>query len=244
MRIRVRVFSLVKEGNTLDEYEDAVGYALQKRRFAIADGATESSFAKPWAQLLVDGFLRKPPSKEPFWKWVRPLQKEWFQGIKWDSLKWYAKEKAQTGAFSTLLGLELFGTRNICWRALAIGDSCMFVFRNGALLSSFPVSETREFNNVPTLVPSISSRGVPKPKLARGACRKNDLIVIATDAISQWILCSHQSRDAVLEQLLSLHTDYDFQSLVGELRSNGRIKNDDTTVMLIEVGRNAMAKFG
>ena len=43
-----RPFRLQKRGNRLDEYEDACAGDATLGRFAIADGATESSFAGQW----------------------------------------------------------------------------------------------------------------------------------------------------------------------------------------------------
>jgi hypothetical protein len=110
---RVQGFDLPKAGNAQDEYEDAVDFSIAARRFAIADGATESSFADRWAHSLVQRFTAGSPFAEiPSWAqfdaWLRPLQREWHHGIPWERLPWYAEEKAQEGAFCTFLGLEFF----------------------------------------------------------------------------------------------------------------------------------------
>jgi hypothetical protein len=55
--IRWRAFALHKDGNRPDEYEDAYAGNPRVGRFAVADGASESSFAALWAKLLVDGFV-------------------------------------------------------------------------------------------------------------------------------------------------------------------------------------------
>ena len=52
----IKVFSCPKSGNSLEEYEDAWAHRQTRTpvgiRVAVADGATESSFAKLWAVLL------------------------------------------------------------------------------------------------------------------------------------------------------------------------------------------------
>ena len=67
MQILVEGFWLPKAGNTEDEYEDALSPKktqgkLERKfpRFAVADGATESSFSGLWAQLLVDSNSHGP----------------------------------------------------------------------------------------------------------------------------------------------------------------------------------------
>ena len=49
-----QAFMLPKAGSSEADYEDA--FALAAGRIAIADGATESSFARAWADALVHGF--------------------------------------------------------------------------------------------------------------------------------------------------------------------------------------------
>ena len=57
-------FGLPKRGHSAEEYEDAFAADPRTGRFAVADGASESSFAALWAQLLVNGFVYadRPPS--------------------------------------------------------------------------------------------------------------------------------------------------------------------------------------
>lgn len=61
MNLSVQVFWLPKGGHSEEDYEDSFAFSIQKRRFAIADGATETSFAKQWAQSLVQAFVSNPP---------------------------------------------------------------------------------------------------------------------------------------------------------------------------------------
>src|SRR6267378_47866 len=51
------VFRLPKAGSTQAEYEDAVAWSRRRGRFAVADGASASAFARLWAQLLVQAYV-------------------------------------------------------------------------------------------------------------------------------------------------------------------------------------------
>ena len=51
------VFRLAKDGSTRAEYEDAIAWSRRRRRFAVADGASASAFARLWAQLLVRAYV-------------------------------------------------------------------------------------------------------------------------------------------------------------------------------------------
>ncbi len=55
--VRWQALHLVKAGNDPSEYEDAFAADADRARFAVADGATEASFAARWARLLVEGFV-------------------------------------------------------------------------------------------------------------------------------------------------------------------------------------------
>lgn len=246
----IQVFSLPKRGNTTDEYEDA--YAYSTHRFAIADGATESSYAEPWARGMVKQFVNTPPkhirvTPVPLEEWISPLQKEWHREVPWDRLPWYAEEKARNGAFSTFLGIEitpaptkfkildLFRTRKgIRWHALAVGDSCFFQVRDGTLTTSFPFEKSEQFNSRPLLICSNPARNKPVWKnirTAEGDCKPEDIFILATDALSQWFLKEHEAGRKPWTALMKIKSANDFADFVDCQRKNG-MRNDDTTLVL------------
>src|SRR3954465_15247462 len=116
MEPQIQAYWVPKLGNSAEEYEDAFAYSAPDGVFAIADGATESSYADRWARDLVDTFVTAPPEvaapKTPFPDWLTPMQQRWRQGIDWDNLPWFAEEKAKSGAFATFLGLTIFDPDN------------------------------------------------------------------------------------------------------------------------------------
>ena len=66
-------FSLPKRRNAPEEYEDAFACDCELGRFALADGASESSFAEVWARLLVEQFVQEPLLELSAWPgWARP----------------------------------------------------------------------------------------------------------------------------------------------------------------------------
>src|SRR5262249_53926449 len=124
MQISSRIFWTPKRGNTHEEYEDAfwppepLDIDSRLLRFAVADGATETSFARSWAQILTRAYCRDQLSEKKIRKHLPQLEQQWHSSIGKASLPWYAEEKLSHGAFATLLGLTVFdGT----WQASAIG---------------------------------------------------------------------------------------------------------------------------
>ena len=75
-----RVFTLAKAGNRSEEFEDAYAADPVTGRFAIADGASESSFAGVWAEMLVKGFVENPGSWSGWLPAGRTAWQQKFQG--------------------------------------------------------------------------------------------------------------------------------------------------------------------
>lgn len=247
----VKVFSLPKRGNTAEEYEDASAHNTY--RFAVADGATESSYAERWAQGLVKAFIDSPPehiraTSVPLEQWLRPLQGEWHKNIPWNRLPWYAEEKARSGAFTAFLGVEitpapsrfriidLFKRRKgISWHAVAVGDSCFFHVRNDTLTKAFPFEKSDQFNSRPLLISSNPNRNQSVWKniqQAEGDCRPDDTFLLMTDALSAWFLKEHEQGSKPWTKLLALQGDDEFAALVEELRQGASMRNDDTTLLI------------
>lgn len=249
----VKAFGIPKAGNSVDEYEDAAAHS--DHRFAIADGATESSFSERWAQELVKQFVAQPPdhirnSKIPMEEWLTPLQKQWHASIPWARLPWYAEEKARGGAFTTFVGVEVmpapsrfrlldfFRRRKATrWYALTVGDSCFFQVRNDALLKSFPFNKSDEFNNRPFLISSNPSRNKSvwsHIKQAEGDCDTGDLFLLMTDAIALWFMKEHEAGKKPWQTLLEINSDKAFTKFVETMRKSAALRNDDTTLLVCQ----------
>jgi hypothetical protein len=249
----VKVFWQPKRGNTAEEYEDASAHSTH--RFAVADGATESSFAERWAQGLVKLFVTTPPDhmrnpKVPLEEWLQPLQKEWHKSIPWERLPWYAEEKARTGAFSAFCGVEITPApsrfrlidifkrrKGTTWHAIAVGDSVFFHIRNNELVKSFPFEKSEQFNSRPMLLSSNPSRNQPVWKniqQAEGELKAGDIFILMTDALGAWFLKEREAGKKPWTELLALNTETEFNQFVHKLRISSSIRNDDTTLLVCQ----------
>ncbi len=263
MEPSVQVFWLPKKGNSTEEYEDAYGCSEETGIFAIADGATESSFSEIWAQVLTRQFvaappLGAPPEPERLKQWLTPLQREWHANINWARLPWYAEEKARTGAFAALLGLKFIAPaaepppsifsrllglfkkppdRSPRWQALAIGDSNMFHVRDNTLIRAFPLERAEQFNSRPMLLgsnPELNNRIWNQFRFLEGDYRPGDMFLMATDALAKWFLERHEAGAKPWTTLTSLKTESDFHQFVQDLREKSQVRNDDTTLMFCQ----------
>lgn len=249
-------FSISKAGNSAAENEDAVfpeqGFGQDGKRnlvpFLVADGATQTSFSGLWARCLVNAFSDTHLSEFAFLQGVKKAQKEWQSSLQNIELPWHAQEKFRQGAFSALTWLEisydpLHPSSAYSWRALAVGDCCLFISRAHSIYLSLPIQHSSEFTNSPVLIPSKDEKmGTIKGKtqMARGALKNGDHVLLSSDALSAWLI-----NQPVEEQILFIKflREVLFQKkierltkFVNTLRRNNKIKNDDTSLVFIELG--------
>jgi hypothetical protein len=243
--IRWRSFALHREGNQPDEYEDAFAGNPRSGRFAVADGASESSFAGLWAKLLAEGFIagRRQPAAD---SWFTPLRRGWAEEVDHLDLDWFAEEKRQLGAFATFLGLSLNKPRageEGRWRALAVGDCCLFQVRDNRLTAAFPLRRSADFNNRPPLLCSRAVGDDPANQLSRarkrvGRWKAGDRFFLMTDALAQWFLRRREEGrrpwQALARRLAGPDTAAGLTAFVGRLRRRGALANDDVTLLVVE----------
>jgi hypothetical protein len=245
VEIYAKEFWLPKRGNTKAEYEDAFHLATDKCRFAVADGATETSFSGIWAKQLVRAFTNRNLSVPLGIEELRPLQIKWQQIVHRRALPWYAEEKASAGAYATFVGLEFSeqksqtGTENT-WRATAAGDSCLVQVRANEILKAFPLAESASFTNCPILLcsaPVFNENGRDLIMAASGSWGCDDIFLLMTDALACWFFKECEQGDRPWNILRDLDTEghISFDELVSDLRSDGRMKNDDVTLVRIDV---------
>jgi hypothetical protein len=252
MNILAEPFWVPKQGNSEEEYEDAVWpperreYEGTCARFAVADGATESSYARRWAEVLVHavGEGRLSPACLP--EGIVPLRADWRQWMAGKSLPWYAEEKARRGAFAALVALELSapeaaGGSEGYWQAAAVGDSCLFHMRGEKVLTRFPMNTAAAFNNRPFLLGSVEAEGeCLADRISRqgGTWARGDVFYLMTDALACWFLQAIEGGGNpwdVLGDLTHHEGTTPFPEWVASLRRQGLIHNDDCTLLSIHI---------
>ena len=242
--LRWRAFRLWKQNNAPEEYEDACAGDPGTGRFAIADGASEASFAAIWAQLLVEQFVADSGKPWRNLDWIGPLRATWGKRVDDMPLPWYAEEKRELGAFATLLGLSIgppTEDRPGAWRAVAIGDCCLFRTRGKSLLQSFPMKRSEEFGNRPRLLAS-RARGLDQLDAEReqvhGRWHSGDCFLLMTDALAQWFLLRTEQEGEPLTEIRGLLAESDpkaaFPGWIDERRAQHGLRNDDVTLAVVD----------
>ena len=248
-------FKLPKAGNSPGECEDDgwLSYPLpiissnrSAANAAVSDGATESAFAREWANILVHTFCRRPPdlpglTKGGLLDWLAPAQEEWHGRIPWERIPWHGEAKARAGAFATLLGLTIASEPNggpaLSWQALAVGDSCLFVIRDDRLRVSFPLEDPVQFGNTPDLAcsnPDNTKDLWDSVRRADGECVSGDSLILASDALACWFLERSAEGQKPWRKLLAMDST-SWVAWVEKQRRAGLMRNDDMTLVVIRV---------
>lgn len=247
MRVLAQAYSLPKEGNSPEEYEDAYWIrqpaeeSAEEFSFAVADGATETSFSGAWAKLLVEAYCSGKFIDTERTSTLTELREKWLGQIGDAPLPWYAEEKLRSGAFSSLLGLTIRHTSSegggmrVDWEAMAIGDSCLFQVRDDTILIAFPLEHSKDFNSRPALLSSNSSDEEEFAEYLithRGTVEPGDTFYLMTDALGCWFLKAFEEGEKPWQ--IRRTSPEDFERWVSKLRQQKVIRNDDVTMLRIE----------
>lgn len=211
-------------------------------RFAVSDGATEAFDSRRWAKDLVATWVtaRLEWSPEVFVQTVKLIGERFTRRINRKTLPWYAAEKAASGSFAAFVGIEL--TADGEWKALAVGDCCMFHERGAELMAAFPLTAPESFNSRPVLIPSLPhaiDAAVGELKTCTGQLETGDRIWLMSDAIACWYLSNHSgaadgasSSNRLLSAVLA--GDAETAALIRNERALGNLRNDDVALLHIE----------
>jgi len=268
MRGSVFSYSAPKLGNSPDECEDAWRIspplpagtdeiAGESVRVSVADGASESLFAARWADQLVDRFssvpLRALQNVTDLLGELDAIGTHWprvmesyaaSRTLSGRPLKWYEERAIGSGAFATLLVVDLCmpasltpGPDNGYWHAVSIGDTCMFQIRDDSLLAAFPGMPSADFGNNPALVGSSHD---DRARLRHHALTHSGPIVqgddffICTDALALWFT-EQVERGYKPWLILRDLQAIGFSRWLDEARRTGGLRNDDVTLIHVDL---------
>lgn len=241
----VQGFQVPKAEASPDSCEDAwafhgTGAPIAPLRLALADGATTASGSGPWARLLVEASVACPfpwtrfPAFLPKLDGLRSRWQTREDGAPSPDRPWFVDAARARGAFATLLRVEV---RRKGWYAEAWGDTCLFHIRAGRLVTAFPYQTPDQFHRTPFLLASRAGHDRdlrPQLRVRGGGLRSGDRLFLATDALACRML-----RHGDWRELASLLSEPDpegaFQAWVEGERREGRLKNDDSTLVEVRI---------
>lgn len=238
-----RVFSIrvAKHGNSIAECEDAVAMDPRRGVLAVADGASSSFGAGEWADTLSKQFVQAPPkplSIGSFAAWLTGARGASPEPAREESDNpngWWSEEGARHGAFSTVVGAAIMtdGDARVA-TVMCIGDSCAFILTGAAgertLRRALPYEDASQFGSHPSLLASMTAQGHDEPTWTTVPTGPGDLVVLASDAVSEWLL-----GDPKRFGLLDGHEPEAIANRLVAERTEGRLVNDDLTIAVLEL---------
>lgn len=259
MRLEYSVFSAHKSDLGPETFEDAYfpvedfsSSLPDPARFAVADGASEALLSGKFADIVVDSFgvsNRSDTDCQTLLKIIYGMWEKWkledylpSREREGRPIKWYEEQGLADGAFCAFLGLNFLCPVDLAsgfWKAIAIGDSCLFHVRDGKLLRSFPLRESSSFDSRPFLISSNPIKNehiLGRVRKIFGTWVRNDIIFLMTDAMALWFIKQHEAGNKPWEILSTFGPKTPksvFSDFVRDLRSCELIRNDDTTLMKI-----------
>jgi hypothetical protein len=245
------VFQRAKDGSSPREWEDGAGFdpgdpaAARRPRALLLDGATDAFDAIRWVGLLVDSFLgsgdvRPTLDRAGIVAWFAQAQREWVDRAPAGFASVFEERKfAEQGSFATLLGCDLdLDGATPTWSAVALGDAVLFHLRDGRLIDTFPPMAAGDFGIDPAGIstqPSQLERMSDGLLFGRGAVSAGDRLLLCTDALAAWALESAAAGTPQWSRLAAISHPVVFDDLVRRELAGRRLKNDDVTLMRIEL---------
>jgi len=230
-----------KRGHDVADCEDH--FSTSGLRFAVADGASDSGYSQVWARMLADSFcgLQTAAASTPaeLDAWLAGCRDEW---RRWagegagGALPWCARETLRNGAFATFVGIAFpHEPDEASWHAVACGDACVFLVRNDALASAFPLDQPDAFDDPPPLVATAARLTSYALQTATGTAEVGDSFYLVTDALARWFLTSIDRGEKPWARLSEVRTAADLDALVSSAREARALRNDDVTLMTVVI---------
>jgi hypothetical protein len=225
---------------------DFAAFDCSRGRFAVADGVGVGWFSGLWAETLVTRFVDVPLVSTDLFegRWWTAETARLFEDRRAPMLKALDAVNRQNaedaGSHSTLLTLQFLRVNAVAGQVqiLAIGDSCAFVAPAvGSSAHAFPFSMPDDFTMFPDTLSSLGQLGWPPTQKQVGVVRVGGSIVLATDAVSEWLL-SWQERGlpslrSAMDEIAALD-DMMWPAYVEEARTRG-MPRDDATALVVQL---------
>jgi hypothetical protein len=246
IRVAPTIVTVSKLGHADSENEDAFGIDMTGGRLVVSDGASSSFASREWARALCDEMLHDSTAIDSiasFGAAVNRAADRWKTSVRpTGDVAWWAQEGLGRGAFATVLAVDVASVdRRERWRAAAVGDTCVVQLRRGTagwgIVTSFPIQIGESFTSYPDLVQTNVSDDVVGLTWAEGQLKSGDVLMLATDAVSEWLL-GQDSRQA--NAMLAEATSDQLAAEFIRLREANEMANDDCTVVRIVADHEAL----
>ena len=241
MKLQYSTFIMPHIGDHYSQCADRFAIGKENHCFAIADGVGASFFPEVWAELVSKDFVDYGESFENNNVLVREeeLITRWNDSVEEKVSNLTAEEKFLIEmsrercdfAACTFVGLSI---DNKQWHCKALGDSYLFVLDKEFNIINYVASQKgHEFDNFPEYFASVHGKNNGTVVSESGDMTNVAYLVLLTDAISDWFIKSDDINKR--NSLITVQNMDAFCSLIDAERANGKMKDDDTTAVIIRV---------
>lgn len=242
--MRINSFITHKRGASVNSIQDSIAIDVEKGRFALSDGVSDSVLPEIWADILthayisIDNIRHFPPEGL---QQVFLSQKDTYVSTLDREQRYIQKlieKHFQTGA-ATFVGIELHDDV-LSWQV--IGDSCLFIMPHQEPLQCICSNPSHfdeeghliiEFNNFPN---QIHSDGSMYGEWITGSRQfTKGYILMMSDAMSAWFVNQFNKGNSPLDQLNAIRNNEEFERFVEEQYQLKALESDDESVIIISL---------
>lgn len=234
--MEIKVLQLHKKASIEYKHiQDKYNISISNRCIALSDGTTQSFKSELWARMLVDNFVNNPLFdvnllKEEFKNLATNFKNTDFEFSPNFAKASLEKAKKNKGGTATFIGLQFFNDSSI--KILNCGDTCLFIIRNNEIISfPFKIIEELDNNNY-----FINSNKLLDNEIEHKffnfneiTILKEDIIVLATDAISRLIFRKPES----ISLLRKCNDFEDLKSFCETSWENKELEEDDISIIIV-----------
>lgn len=215
------------------------------KSFALADGTTQSFNSEIWAEIITKDFVSNPSFNanillKSFQKRVSDYKNVDFNFSSNPAKASLEKAKANKGGTATFIGFQL---NNNKIDVISCGDSNLFLLNEEGKIRTFPFSDldsldsNNQFINTEQLI--LEKIDDTFFKQTRLEVKENDIIILATDAISRLIL----KKPETISELLKIQKFDDLHHFCIKKWEHKELEEDDISVIIIPVAHNNQVKY-
>lgn len=256
MKVSVSAYITGKDGYDIHTCEDSFSINTVNKTIAVADGVSQSLCPAIWSKVVVNNYVDNPECviynndnddvtfDSCFYTKYCIEYSKWFNTLDENSkFLISAKSSKVNYAASTFVGIR-FNDDSTC-DVFSIGDSVFFMYDSESCelkhCSSMDVEGKLEFDNSPEYITSDDNKNKYGKVIYRHIDNlKAGYIFIMTDALAAWfygITEANELKEAI-NKMTTFNCHNDFYAFVQELREKRRLKDDDTTLVVINMEYN------
>lgn len=224
-----------------DSYEfkyiqDKYAFSKDSRLISLADGTTQSFNSEVWAELIAKSFINKPTFNydeliDNFKQCVQVYKDTPFNYSSNPAIASLEKSKQNKGGTATFVGVQF--QKNNRLDVISCGDTNLFLVNYGRVITAFPF---KNLNSLDSNDHFINSKFLTDGKVDGSyfvsktiSYEPNDIIILATDALSRLILID----ETVIPKLLQIESFDDLHSFCLEYWEDRKLQEDDISAIII-----------